>query len=169
VAKRVALARCEWCLREYKPKTKAQRFCGRPCSQDHARRKAYLTHKLGKAPSRVYAREWQPEVGDCLVGVIVAVAPIHTRYGDHPLMALRPEGGELTTVWLGDALEAQLVRQDLGIGDRVFLRYLGRKVRPDNLYAYHTYEVRRPDDGAAQPCLQTELDNRFSRLMEGLD
>lgn len=98
---------------------------------------------------------WQPEEGDELCGVVVAVNPaVHTAYGDVPVVTLQGPNGGRRSVWLHHAvLRRAFVRADVQLGELVLIRYVGR-VEPEgggNPYADYRVAVDRPSPTGAPP------------------
>ncbi|BDG59923.1 hypothetical protein [Caldinitratiruptor microaerophilus] len=85
---------------------------------------------------------WRPEPGGVLVGVVVRIETLATRYGAVPVVTVRPDdGGPLVAVWASHAvLRRELARRRPQVGQKIGIKYLGKQTGRNGA-SYQAYTV----------------------------
>jgi hypothetical protein len=91
-----------------------------------------------------YAPAWRPEPGGMLIGVVTALSEREGAYGVYPIVTVRQDDG--TDHAFHDVARAKLARAKPKVGERIGIKYLGKRDRQSG-QPYHDYkvEVDRPD------------------------
>jgi hypothetical protein len=88
-------------------------------------RMANLRHKAAQE-----GEVWQPEPGECLVGVFIGSQKAVGTYGENYQMLIQDESGKVTAAWLTQWLKENMNAQDAQMGDLIALTFLGEKQSP---------------------------------------
>lgn len=96
-----------------------------------------------------YAPGWRPEPGDTIQGIIDDMSERDGGYGTYPILTVRritgAEGSETLTSdrvaihCMGAALAGWVAEKGLKRGDRIALRYNGKKPTKDGKNTFHDY------------------------------
>lgn len=103
--------------------------------------------------------EWEPEVGDIVVGHIADIEYVDTDKGAFPVVHVRDDNDAIVKVACGRSrLKKQLVRMKAQVGDAVGFRYEGKKAAKRGGNDYHEYRVdvvrigeRKPGEAFRDP------------------
>jgi hypothetical protein len=85
-------------------------------------------------------QQWEPQVGDCLIGELVDKRIVQGPYGNQEQFIIRDEHGGLTSYWLNQYIEQQLRAQGAQYGSIIAVSYLG-KGETSSGKKYHRYGV----------------------------
>lgn len=88
-------------------------------------RMAQLRHKAAQA-----GEVWQPEPGECLVGVLIGSQKAVGTYGENWQMLIQDEKGTVTAAWITQWLKENMRAQGAEVGDLIALTFLGKKQSP---------------------------------------
>ena len=79
--------------------------------------------------------QWEPQPGDVLIGEVVNAGSFDTRFGESRYLHVRDAStGEVITVWLKTVLRKAIDDEQVGLGDVIGIKYIGKKSRA-HLYA----------------------------------
>jgi hypothetical protein len=91
----------------------------------HTERITQLRQKAAQA-----SETWQPEPGECLIGVLVGSQKAVGTYGENYQMLVQDEAGHITAAWITPWIKDNLRAQDAAQGDLIALTFLGKKQSP---------------------------------------
>jgi hypothetical protein len=98
-----------------------------PLQQRHRRRRRKGKSAMTTIEERLNQHDWDPGVGDQLIGEITDISERETKYGPHPLLVVRDDNGEAHAVHcLRGGLLWPVVRNRPSVGDRIGIRYDGQ-------------------------------------------
>ncbi len=69
---------------------------------------------------------WKPEPGEVIEGAVTEMGETITEYGDAEYLQVETEDGKKFMVFLNSVLRKQTVAEDVKVGDRVAIKYLGQ-------------------------------------------
>ncbi|MGZ8930280.1 MAG: hypothetical protein ACXW0O_04770 [Methylosarcina sp.] len=107
------------------------------------------TNELTALPDRLAALRakaaqtgevWQPQPGECLVGVMIGWQKAVGTYGENYQILIQDETGTVTAAWLTPWLKENLKAQEAEQGDLVAITFLGKKQAPSGR-AYNAYSI----------------------------
>ena len=84
--------------------------------------------------------QWNPEVGDILIGELYDRKTVQSQYGQQELFVVRDQHGRLFSYWLNKFIEQQLHAQGAKFGSIVAIEYQG-KAQTSAGKSYHKYSV----------------------------
>lgn len=97
-----------------------------------------------------FAPAWRPDPGDKLSGEVVGIGERAGEYGSYPIVTLRRDDGEeLALHAFHSVLASELAALRPKLGDRLAVRYDGKKQTRTGTGSYHGYKVVKDGDEQA--------------------
>lgn len=108
------------------------------------------THNVDAQVDREFADAWRPDPGDKLVGDVVELGQRDGAYGAYPIVTVRRDDGtELALHAFHTVAQTELARARPQIGERIAIKYVGKKTGADGRSSYHAYKVAVDRQAAA--------------------
>jgi len=108
---------------------------------------ADLLAQLDKEPER--GNEWKPEEeGDTILGTLETVEHPRTKDGRYlPVLILETDDGPTRVAVLHSVLKNELLDRKVQTGDRIAIRYVGKKTAEKSGRSYVAYRVAVAENG----------------------
>jgi hypothetical protein len=106
-----------------------------------------LLEQLDKEPAR--GNEWKPETeGDTILGTVSSFEHPKTKDGRFlPVLILETEDGPTRVAVLHSVLKNELLERGVQAGDRLAIRYVGKKIAEKSGRSYVAYRVAVAEEG----------------------
>lgn len=96
-----------------------------------------------------YAPAWRPDPGDRVVGEVVGITERQGEYEPYPIVTVRRDDGkEFAIHAFHTVLAGELARLQPKLGDRIAVKYTGRKEGRSGT-SYHAYRAVKDGDESA--------------------
>jgi hypothetical protein len=94
-----------------------------------------------------YAPAWRPDPGDKIEGEVVAIAERAGEYDPYPIVTVRRSDGEEFAIHaFHTVLAGEFAKLQLKLGDKIAVKYLGKKQNRAGNGSYHAYRVVKDGD-----------------------
>jgi hypothetical protein len=68
---------------------------------------------------------WKPTEGETIEGIVTDMGNTITEYGDAEYLQIETDGGTKVMIFLNSILQRQVESEDVKVGDRIAIKYLG--------------------------------------------
>ncbi len=105
-------------------------------------------------PTRVPITWWKPPEGGIIGGVVRALAMRETSYGDQKVIELLGDDAEIYGRTVNGQMEAEIENNEVEIGDRIALKYFGKRTSEKTGRSYNTYGIKVLEKGVGAPAAE---------------